>query len=185
MENEKLLNDDVVLDKPDDSLKTVADNVETEVLGADSIKETEIVPEGEPKDLILNKEEYAEQLRKKLNPQNEVASSKAVEDAGLVVGPGPGIDLSTETPEQRRKRNSQNLKQKLQEILVQLEEMDEPEEPVIEESPVEIPEKAITEDGVASAPTAAGIAGPGTTTEGVAQYKEKIGNFKMFKRKSH
>ena len=151
-----LLNDDVVLDKPEDSLKSVADDVKSDVLDKDSIKETEFVEPGESKDLVLNKEEYSKGLRSKLYPVNQGISTSPVSD-----------EERKEQHENTPKNSLAFLKEKLQGILKELEEIDEEEEKLIDEE----------------APTAAGIAGPGTTSEAIAPFKEKIGASILFKRK--
>jgi hypothetical protein len=155
-----ILNDDVILTEPtkEEELKqTPEDNEITENVPEDTL--TNIPPES--KDLILNKEEYAESLRLKLNAP-------------------VGISTSPDSNEERIKQNKEVpknslafLKEKLQGILKEIEDL-ENEEKIIDEEVA----------GAAGIPGGSAAAiGPATTTEAVAPWKEKIGKFSMFKRK--
>ena len=179
MENKSLISDDVILDTPPDELKKVSEEDNAEVLDDSAIKETEILPEGVPKDLILNKEEYAQSLREKLQPKNPLLANH----------PPIGISLSPDTPEEQHDQHNKVIDQALAEKAIQfrlkLENIMDENEPDSEKNQVET--KAIEEQtaGAGGIPGgAAAAAGPATTTEGVALYKEKIGKFaEIYKRK--
>lgn len=156
-----ILNDDVILTEPTkvEELKQNTEDKElTETIPEDNL--TDKPPES--KDLILNKQEYAEALRLKLNTP-------------------VGISTSPDNNEERIAKNQEVpktslafLKGKLQGILKELEEIENQEEKIIDE-------EVVGSSGIPGGASAA--IGEGITTDAVALYKEKIGKFSMFKRK--